>query len=68
MAARGLRCDFTNFIRVALDVDYSPSWVISETTMEKRRDDLEGEIMGCEFEFVRDWVGPRKYHYHHEFI
>lgn len=54
MATHSLRSDYTDFFDAAVDFDYSSSGNASETTMEKGRDDLEGEIMGCEFELVGD--------------
>ena len=59
MATHSLRGDYTDFFGDAVDFDYSSSGDASETTMEKGGDDLEGEIVGCEFELAGDRFGHR---------
>lgn len=68
MATHCLCRHYTYFFSAVMDFDYPSSGHISETTMAKGRNVLEGEIMGCKFEFVGYWFGDRKHHHHHQLV
>ena len=67
MASHGLcrRCPDCSV--VGLDVGYSSSWDVSATTTGKGRY-VERETLGCEFEYIGDWLGDREYDNSHQYV
>lgn len=66
MAARALRgyCSIHNHLD--LDAGHPSNRPLPKATVEKGRNDVEGETLGRQFEFVRNRSGDCGHHHYHE--